>query len=368
MRVSRTDFTGKFDSNRRTPQGGLKVPAYLTRTGVLSYRQPDGSVIRELRHPDEVFNTDSLASLAGAPVTVGHPGKVEPENYSLHTVGHVGDAVTPAEDRFVSATLRIQESRAVLAIEKGELLELSCGYDCDMDPTPGEYNGEKYDSIQRNIVYNHLALLPKNGGRAGNDVKIRLDGITEIESNSDAVGKLEDMDPKLLEKVETQAAEIAELKRLKQDAEDALKTAKSALETAKGENASLVAQVATLSDHARMDALVAKTVAFHSDARVILGSDAEVKGAEKDVLIACLTKCDKDFKADGLSEDFLRGQFAMEVKRTKAGATSIGTVRSDAQATQSAPVVDLVETAKRKGLEKMDNAWKTQSGIVRSSN
>ncbi len=367
MKVSRIDFTGKFDSNRRTPQGGLKVPAYLTRTGVLTYRQPDGSVIRELRHPDEVFNTDSLASLAGAPVTIGHPGKVAPENYTKHSVGHVGDTVVPAEDRFVSATLRIQDAKAVTAIEKGELLELSCGYDCDMDMTPGEYNGEKYDGIQRGIVYNHLALLPKNGGRAGNDVKIRLDGITEIVSNDGAACKLTEMSTDDLKRLEDQAVEIAELKRLKQDAEDKLSTATKELETAKGANASLTAQVATLSDPARMDALVAKTVAFHSDARVILGADAEIKGSEREVLVTSLTKCDASFKADGLSDDYLRGQFAMEVKRTKSGAASIAAVRSDADKAASAAPVDLVETAKRKGLEKMDNAWKTPSSIVRSS-
>lgn len=184
-RVSRTDYVGRFDSSRRTPQGGLKVTAYATRTGVFVYRNTDGTPRRELRHPEEVFQSDSLASLAGAPVTVGHPGKVGPDNYKTHSVGHVGDDVAPYKDKFVRTQLRVQEDAAVKRVDAGELVELSCGYDCDLEWKPGEYKGEKYDAIQRNIVYNHVALLPVNGGRAGNDVRIRFDGCDDVGVFSD---------------------------------------------------------------------------------------------------------------------------------------------------------------------------------------
>ena len=49
---------------------------------------------------------------------------------------------------------------------------MSLGYVCKIDETPGEWNGQKYDQIQRDINYNHLAVVHK--GRAGN-ARIRLD-------------------------------------------------------------------------------------------------------------------------------------------------------------------------------------------------
>jgi hypothetical protein len=48
--------------------------------------------------------------------------------------------------------------------------ELSCGYRCTYDWTPGVWNGEAYDCVQRNIRGNHLALV-KNG-RMGPEVAV----------------------------------------------------------------------------------------------------------------------------------------------------------------------------------------------------
>lgn len=346
-RVTRLDFTGRFDSSRRTPQGGLKVPAYLTRVGVLSYRQKDGNVVRELRHPDEVFKADSLATLEAAPVTIGHPGKVAPGNWGQHTVGHVGEQVSKADDKYVSATLRIQDSKAVHGVEKGELLELSCGYDCDVLYEPGEFNGEKYDARQTNIVYNHVALLPKNGGRAGNDVRLRLDGETEVpEDMPDVGGKLPEnhMDE----------ATKKELETLRQDKADLQKK----LDEANGKLDAQTKELADLRDPARMDAAAEDLSVFRSDARVILGTDADVKGPRRDVMIAALVKCDSEFKADGRTDEYLRGAFAAEVKRTKVAAQSAATVRQTADAAQTSVTESPVDEARKRNDERSRNAWK----------
>ena len=44
-------------------------------------------------------------------------------------------------------------------VKDGRSRELSCGYYCDLDETPGEYEGQRYDARQRNIRGNHLALV-----------------------------------------------------------------------------------------------------------------------------------------------------------------------------------------------------------------
>lgn len=165
----------------RTPQGGLRIPAYATRTGVFDYLQPDGSVRREYRPPEEVFADGSLASLRHAPVTDKHPEEngarvvITPENYRTYARGHVAEDVH-ADGDFVASTLLIQDADLIEKIEAGERRELSCGYTCDLDYTPGmTEKGEAYDVIQRKISHNHVALGPQGWGRAGGAVQLRLD-------------------------------------------------------------------------------------------------------------------------------------------------------------------------------------------------
>lgn len=159
----------------RTPQGFLRIPGYLTRVGVLEYRRADGQVVRELRPRDEVFRAQSLATLSAAPVTDLHPTEmVTPDNVRALQIGHVSDEVK-ADGRHVSAYVTIQDAKAIAAVERGDRRELSCGYQCRIDLTPGVYEGEPYDQVQRSIVYNHLAIGPKNWGRAGRDVALRVD-------------------------------------------------------------------------------------------------------------------------------------------------------------------------------------------------
>ena len=72
------------------------------------------------------------------------------------------------------ATVQVSDAKTVERLGK-DLIEVSCGYRCDLDSTPGiSPEGEPYDAIQSNIRLNHVALLPANKGRAGRDVKLLL--------------------------------------------------------------------------------------------------------------------------------------------------------------------------------------------------
>ncbi|MCX7015414.1 MAG: alpha/beta hydrolase fold domain-containing protein, partial [Candidatus Sumerlaeota bacterium] len=61
--------------------------------------------------------------------------------------------------------------RLTKAIEAGKTA-LSCGYTCDLEHTPGNWMGIKYDAIQRNIRYNHMAVV--KAGRAGDAAKLHM--------------------------------------------------------------------------------------------------------------------------------------------------------------------------------------------------
>lgn len=157
---------------RSNGAGGSIYPARLTRIGVFPYRAEDGSVVREARLPEEVFSAESLASLTAAPLTIEHPPTfVTPESYSLLSVG--GLLGSPCVDGiYVTGDVLVASSTALEAV-KGGKSELSCGYSADLDPTPGEYQGQPYDAIQRNIRYNHIALTDR--GRAGPEVRLLMD-------------------------------------------------------------------------------------------------------------------------------------------------------------------------------------------------
>jgi len=174
MSVTRYDVA-ELGAIETTPQGFIRAPAYLTRAGVLDYRRPDGTVRRELRPPSAVFNADSLATLAAAPLTDLHPAEmVSPKNVRKLAIGHVSDDVRQ-DGQHVAARVTVQDADAIAAVQAGDRRELSCGYTCELDETPGTHNGQHYDAVQRNIRYNHVGIGPKNWGRAGSSVALRID-------------------------------------------------------------------------------------------------------------------------------------------------------------------------------------------------
>lgn len=165
----------------QTPQGGMRGPANFTCVGVFKYRLPDGTIRRELRHPDDVFHPDSIASLEDAPMTDGHPseGMVTPANYKRLSIGHVRNV--RADANFLAGTSVVQDGTCVAGIKGKDKRDLSCGYTTDLVAESGEFRGEKYDARQTNIRYNHVALLPPGKGRAGSEVRLRIDGNEDLE-------------------------------------------------------------------------------------------------------------------------------------------------------------------------------------------
>lgn len=156
------------------PNGFAFGEARLTRTGVFEYRLSDGTIRRELRHPDEVFSAESIASLRMVPICDGHPSEdVTTENVRDLQIGTVGDSIVVDGQRFLRANVCLTDKKAIAGI-KGGRDQVSCGYWADVVDDEGEYDGERYDSRQTNIRYNHLAANIE-AGRAGPEVKIRAD-------------------------------------------------------------------------------------------------------------------------------------------------------------------------------------------------
>lgn len=163
--------TGTLARPQKLPDGRLVVEATLTRTGVFSYRNPDGSERREYRSPTEVFKSDSQNSFLFAPVTDDHPPvMVTSDNASTYTVGQTVE-VRRDGDHMVGK-LVINVGATIRKMELGKR-EVSNGYACELDETPGvSPEGERYDARQYDIRGNHVAIV--DAGRAGS-ARVRMD-------------------------------------------------------------------------------------------------------------------------------------------------------------------------------------------------
>jgi len=174
MRAKRLDINAvKFGKAEKRPNGFLHVPIRATRTGVFKYVMSDGSIRRELRLPEEVFKEESMATLSNVSITDDHPkGMVNAKNAKRLSIGFTGD--TPIKDKnFLAIKGVITDEKAIQEIDEKGSQEVSCGYTAELEETSGVWEGETYDAIQRNIEYNHLALVDQ--GRAGPEARLILD-------------------------------------------------------------------------------------------------------------------------------------------------------------------------------------------------
>lgn len=79
-----------LDKTYYTEEGYLVDHPILTSCGIFEYANPDGSIRRELRLPEEVFNDKSLESYEGKPIIVTHDaGEVNKDNAHRETIGTI---------------------------------------------------------------------------------------------------------------------------------------------------------------------------------------------------------------------------------------------------------------------------------------
>lgn len=152
----------------------------LTKVGVFPYvgaqlpgAADPGKVYSVYRPEDELSDPEFLASLRLLPWVDEHEmlgdealGMTPAERYGVH--GVIGERVY-YRDGVVYGNLKVWSQALAKAINERKK-ELSAGYRCEYDWTPGVYNGIPYDAVQRRLRGNHLALVRE--GRMGPDVAV----------------------------------------------------------------------------------------------------------------------------------------------------------------------------------------------------
>ena len=161
----------KLDETYFTEEGYLIDHPIVTSCGIFEYTNPDGSIRRELRLPENVFAQKSLDSYEGKPIIVTHDaGVVDKNNVDKETIGTILSKGYQDGDN-VRAKIVIHDTDEMRA---SGLRELSLGYNLSLDETPGVWNGQPYDAIQKEIEINHLALVAN--ARAGESARLNIDG------------------------------------------------------------------------------------------------------------------------------------------------------------------------------------------------
>jgi hypothetical protein len=160
------------------PYRGSEIPGY-EQLGL----DPD-KIYNLLRHPDELKK--AAPTLNGVPLLRKHVPVNADDHQPDEVVGSLGtDADFDGE--YLDNSIFVNSREAIQGIESGRKRELSAGYHYKPDMTPGNFGGNDYDGVMRDIVFNHVALV--EDGRVGPDVIVG-DSMENIMAKSTKLGAL----------------------------------------------------------------------------------------------------------------------------------------------------------------------------------
>jgi len=399
MPVTRYD-RGTIGSPTITPQGYLKADVFLTRAGVFNYLRADGTIRRELRHPNEVFRQESMKSLAELIVTNDHPPvRLDASNTKQYSVGFLGPEVERAGD-YLKGRATVTDAATIEMIQKGEKREASCGYECDMDETPGVWNGQPYDAAQKNIFYNHAATVRR--GRAGPGASFKLDSEDAVmvedekscEEKKDGAYSSGTSEPEgektteqeismpektakiKIDSIEFEASEpLAQAVSVKLDAlksaNEATAAAKTEAETLKGKNDALEAELVKKNkeiEEVKASALTDAQIVARADelskvigfSKKVLGEDFSTEGKGVGDIKRAVVEATLGAAAKERSDAYVDGVFDTMVKKDSdsAGDSLKGALGASAKA-DAAPISS--DDVRAKSMQADANAWKVKA-------
>ena len=165
-----------------------------------------------MRPSDVLFSDDTINSLEGKPVTLGHPpvDSVTGDNWKQYAVGSIshvrkGEGLTAG---CLVADLMIFEPKAIEAVFNGVAKELSCGFKSNVIDQGGGIG------IETNFIGNHVALVPQGKGGATCSLK---DSVITKEDTDMAFFKKDaapaDVNAQILQQLQAMSERLAALEK-----------------------------------------------------------------------------------------------------------------------------------------------------------
>lgn len=302
---------------QETSEGYLTITACpVTRPGVFPYLRQDGQIEMEAKLPEELFSEKTIASAHAKPITDDHPSElVTAGNYQKYAKGltHTDAAV---KDNKLVISFTVTDSATIRKIHDGKR-ELSIGFTADVQQEDGSYSGEKYDSVQRNMEINHIAIVDK--GRAGPSVAIRGDAAMMVETNNQGGNKMPTI------RIDNKDYEVESVVKSRIDALEAQVTAatsnSSEFDKISGERDALQAKVTSLTAELAaekdkvptvdaLDEMVQSRIELAQKATSFLGDSFEFSGkTDRAIKEEVIKSVNKEFKGDGKSDDYVNAFF-----------------------------------------------------------
>lgn len=255
-----------------------RVP--IAQAMVQSYYKADGTETKEAKLPKYILSDSTVASANEKPVTNDHPGVLVTKSNSREYMRGFTTANAHVEGNVLYNDVAITDADLIKAIRNGKK-ELSIGFETEVVPETGEYNGVKYDHVQKNIKINHLAVVQR--GRAGHNVRLVGDSAENV-APSDSTRKGKSMETKVV-RVDGQDITVA--------AEDVSKVTKL-----DADNSAKAKQIAELK--AQQKALQDKIDKFEGNSKSADEAQAKADSLEADN--KKLKEEIKQLKGDGLDQ------------------------------------------------------------------
>jgi hypothetical protein len=126
-----------------------------------------GKIYQLLRDPEELAK--AAASFNNKPLLSKHREISAGDHPKELVIGSTGTDAS-FDEPFLRNSLVVWDAGAIDDIESEKKKELSSAYRYRADMTPGQYRGQAYDGVMRDIVGNHVCLVKE--GRAGADVVV----------------------------------------------------------------------------------------------------------------------------------------------------------------------------------------------------
>lgn len=149
----------------------------IARAGVFKYLKPDGTVRHEAKLPEDILSDSTVASANNKPITDNHPENeagqrilVDKSNTNTLMKGlTASNAHVDEADGTVRVDLTITNPDLINKVDNGKR-QLSIGFQTQVVPQSGVYKNTEYDSVQKDITINHVAVV--DVAREGPDISL----------------------------------------------------------------------------------------------------------------------------------------------------------------------------------------------------
>lgn len=317
----------------------------IARVGVFPYQKADGSIEMEAKLPDDLLADTAIDSANNKAITDNHPTElVNRDNFSQYGKGITANNAHTDGNR-IKVDMSITDPTLIQEIKDGKQ-ELSIGFVTELVPQSGEYQGVKYDSVQRNIQINHVAVVDR--GRAGSSIRITgdsaimtdkeggstnmdttqvmLDGanITVAVSDADTVTSSNNSLASLKTQLAAAQAQVkdlqAKIEKAGGDVADSKKSAdenKAKADSLEATNKELTAKLEKFKGDS-IDAKVAERMELLTQAQPFVGDSYDFKGkTDRDIKVAAIQAKNDAFDGKDKSDDYVNAYYDSMVAQAK---------------------------------------------------